>query len=129
MEQLLERGLSRREALRLTAGAGLLAGLPALLAACGDSDDDGGDATSAAAPTTAAAETTEAPASSAPTSQPAGTTTVSEPAPSTEASQPASSAAADVKRGGRLRVGHVAAARPSRSTRRSARRSSTCRAT
>ena len=85
------RGLSRREALRLTASAGLLAGLPAVLAACGDSDDDG-DATSAASPTTAAAETTEAPATSAPTSQPAGTTTVSEPPPSTEASEPATSA-------------------------------------
>ena len=78
-----------------------------MLAACGDSDDDG-DATSAASPTTAAAETTEAPATSAPETQPAGTTTVAEPPPSTEASEPATSAPADdVKRGGRLRVGHV----------------------
>jgi peptide/nickel transport system substrate-binding protein len=79
-----------------------VAGLPAALAACGDSDDDEASGTSAAAPTSAAA-TTE---SSAPASEPQPTSDGgATSAATTEAASTA--AASDVKRGGRLRVGHV----------------------
>jgi len=105
---LAERGMSRREVLRAAGVIGLAAGVPGLLAACGDSDDDG--TTSAAAPDTTAGGASSAPATSAaaeplPASSAEGST-----APATTEAAPATSAAsvpADVKTGGRLRVGHV----------------------
>ena len=106
MEHLLARGFSRREALRLTAGAGLLAGLPAFLAACGGSDDGGG---SSSAASTAPPASSAAPATSAAEAPPAtqGASSAAEPG-SSSAAEPATTAAdAGIKRGGRLRVGHV----------------------
>ena len=131
VEHLLARGLSRREALRLTAGAGLLAGLPALLAACGDSDDDGGDASSAAAPTRPPASRPRRRRRRPPAAPPAGSREQRCGAGPVDrgVGAGASSAAPASSAAGGCASATSAAARPSRSTRRSARRSSTCRAT
>jgi peptide/nickel transport system substrate-binding protein len=76
--------------LRSAAAAGLAAGLSGILAACGGGED-GGEAAPPAT-TQAGAATTEAPPAT------------------TEAAAPATTQAADeIKRGGRLRVGHVGA--------------------
>ncbi len=128
----IDRALSRRRVLRAAGAFGLAAtSLPALLAACGDSDD----ASSSAASTSAGASSEAAPAtseaSSAPaTSEAATDTGAATSAPATTAPEPTSSAAvaADIKRAGGSASATSAAARASRSTRAAARRSSTRRA-
>ena len=123
-------GFSRREALRLTAGAGLLAGLPAFLAACGGSDD-GGSSSSAASTAPPASwrrrrrrRRRRGAARHAGGEQRRGAGPVQRGgAGARPLRTPASSAA------GGCASATSAAARTSRSTRRSARRSSTCRAT
>ena len=99
--------LSRRRLLERSLVAGAALSLPAIAAACGDSDDSGSSsaastppASSAAPETTAAAASSEAPATSA-----AGSTSVSEPAPTeSTAAAETTAAAADVKTGGNLRL-------------------------
>ena len=99
--------LSRRRLLERSLVAGAALSLPAIAAACGDSDDSGSSsaastppASSAAPETTAAAASSEAPATSA-----AGSTSVSEPAPTeSTAAAETTAAAADVKTGGTLRL-------------------------
>ena len=99
--------LSRRRLLERSLVAGAALSLPAIAAACGDSDDGGSSsaastppASSAAPETTAAAASSEAPATSA-----AGSTSVSEPAPTESTAAAETTAAGEApKTGGTLRL-------------------------
>ena len=106
-DELRPGPLSRRRLLERSLVAGAALSLPAIAAACGDSDDDGSSsaastppASSAAPETTAAAESSEAPATSA-----AGSTSVSEPAPTESTAAAETTAAGEApKTGGTLRL-------------------------